>query len=152
MQYKEYFETFLQKYFDSYFVSTIWIFLLTPKLLRPGLECVSICNCIGVFADTTIAPTSHALFLREYWDLPFCPTYCHDLHLILSIIFLIWHFLIIIREVLINSWCINNTLQVHSHFRLLSDKILEANENIATGETSQAITPFHFFDNFNFHR
>ena len=24
-------------------------------------------------------------------------------------------------------------------------------ENIATGETSQAITPFHFFDNFNFH-
>ena len=23
--------------------------------------------------------------------------------------------------------------------------------NIATGETSQAITPFHFFDNFNFH-
>ena len=25
------------------------------------------------------------------------------------------------------------------------------NKNIATGETSQAITPFHFFDNFNFH-
>ena len=24
-------------------------------------------------------------------------------------------------------------------------------KNIATGETSQAITPFHFFDNFNFH-
>ena len=24
--------------------------------------------------------------------------------------------------------------------------------NIATGETSQAITPFHFFDNFNFHQ
>ena len=24
-------------------------------------------------------------------------------------------------------------------------------ENIATGETSQAITPFHFFNNFNFH-
>ena len=23
-------------------------------------------------------------------------------------------------------------------------------KNIATGETSQAITPFHFFDNFNF--
>ena len=23
--------------------------------------------------------------------------------------------------------------------------------NIATGETSQAITPFHFFDNLNFH-
>ena len=23
--------------------------------------------------------------------------------------------------------------------------------NIATGETSQAITPFHFFDNFYFH-
>ena len=23
--------------------------------------------------------------------------------------------------------------------------------NIATGETSQAITPFHFFDNSNFH-
>ena len=23
--------------------------------------------------------------------------------------------------------------------------------NIATGETSQAITPFHSFDNFNFH-
>ena len=30
--------------------------------------------CIGVFADTTIPPTSHALFLsgiREYWDLEF---------------------------------------------------------------------------------
>ena len=25
-------------------------------------------------------------------------------------------------------------------------------KNIATGETSQAITPFHFFDNLNFHR
>ena len=24
-------------------------------------------------------------------------------------------------------------------------------ENIATGETSQDITPFHFFNNFNFH-
>ena len=24
-------------------------------------------------------------------------------------------------------------------------------QNIATGETSQAITPFHFFDNLNFH-
>ena len=24
-------------------------------------------------------------------------------------------------------------------------------KNIATGETSQAITPLHFFDNFNFH-
>ena len=24
-------------------------------------------------------------------------------------------------------------------------------QNIATGETSQAITPFHFLDNFNFH-
>ena len=24
-------------------------------------------------------------------------------------------------------------------------------KNIATGETSQSITPFHFFDNFNFH-
>ena len=24
-------------------------------------------------------------------------------------------------------------------------------KNIATGETSQAITPFHFFDSFNFH-
>ena len=28
---------------------------------------------------------------------------------------------------------------------------LRWNLNIATGETSQAITPFHFFDNFNFH-
>ena len=26
-----------------------------------------------------------------------------------------------------------------------------SNQNIATGKTSQAITPFHFFDNFNFH-
>ena len=25
-------------------------------------------------------------------------------------------------------------------------------ENIATGETSQDIAPFHFFDNFNFHQ
>ena len=25
-------------------------------------------------------------------------------------------------------------------------------KNIATGETSQAIPPFHFFDNFNFHQ
>ena len=35
-------------------------------------ECVL--YCIGVFADTTIPPTSHALFLssiREYWDLEF---------------------------------------------------------------------------------
>ena len=27
----------------------------------------------------------------------------------------------------------------------------KAVQNIATGETSQAITPFHYFDNFNFH-
>ena len=32
----------------------------------------------------------------------------------------------------------------------LSNKIIMM-VNIATGETSQAITPFHFFDNFNFH-
>ena len=29
--------------------------------------------------------------------------------------------------------------------------ITNTNINIATGKTSQAITPFHFFDNFNFH-
>ena len=28
---------------------------------------------------------------------------------------------------------------------------LQSVKNIATGETSQAITSFHFFDNFNFH-
>ena len=32
-----------------------------------------------------------------------------------------------------------------------STKFTFYEENIATGETSQAITPFHFFDNSNFH-
>ena len=36
-----------------------------------------------------------------------------------------------------------------------SNELMQVNQifikNIATGETSQAITPFHFFDYFNFH-
>ena len=31
------------------------------------------------------------------------------------------------------------------------ETLLPSEENIATGETSQAITPFHFFDIINFH-
>ena len=41
------------------------------------------------------------------------------------------------------SWCV--------FFEFLQKQNGLFKENIATGETSQAITPFHFFDYFNFY-
>ena len=38
-----------------------------------------------------------------------------------------------------------------AHVVPLKPRLRAFHKNIATGETSQAITPFHLFDNFNFH-
>ena len=43
-----------------------------------------------------------------------------------------------------------STYFIHLHILPMPPKAYSI-RNIATGETSQAITPFHFFDNFNFH-
>ena len=37
------------------------------------------------------------------------------------------------------------------HMAISQEPRVVSDKNIATGETSQAITPFHFLDNFNFH-
>ena len=42
------------------------------------------------------------------------------------------------------EWCWNLTFSIYSETPILGILVLEA--NIATGETSRAITPFHFFE------
>ena len=44
----------------------------------------------------------------------------------------------------------SNVKIIMTQVYLKGDHILQGKGNIATGETSQAITPFHFFDYFKF--
>ena len=50
-----------------------------------------------------------------------------------------------------NAYQFTNTVTLLIMFIKCRRRVWATHQNIATGETSQAITPFHFFDNSNFH-
>ena len=49
-----------------------------------------------------------------------------------------------------SSHCLMTKTFSQQNFKKLRTKKVKFKLNIITGETSQAITPFHFFDYFNF--